>query len=48
MHELLLILRQGLNSKDKSVDYLQKQIASNQEQVEQNKKFSPNVALSTG
>ena len=39
MHELLLILRQGLSSRDKSVDYLQKQIALNQEQIEQNKKI---------
>ena len=39
MHELLLILRHGLDSRDKSVDYLQKQIALNQEQIEQNKKI---------
>jgi uncharacterized protein YoxC len=39
MHELLIILREGLASRDKSVDYLQKQIALNQEQIEQNKKI---------
>ncbi len=39
MHELLLILRTGLTSRDKSVDYLQKQIALNQEQIAQNKKI---------
>ena len=39
MHELMMILRDGLASRDKSVDYLQKQIALNQEQIEQNKKI---------
>ena len=39
MHELLSILRQGLESRDKAVDYLQTQIALNQEQIEQNKKI---------
>ena len=39
MHELLTILREGLESRDKTVDYLQQQIALNQEQIEQNKKI---------
>ena len=43
MHKLLGILQDGLASRDKSVDYLQQQIALNQEQIEQNKKFSLNA-----
>lgn len=39
MHELLLVLREGLASRDKAVDYLQKQIELNQRQIEQNKKI---------
>jgi len=39
MHKLLGILQDGLASRDKSVDYLQQQIALNQEQIEQNKKI---------
>jgi uncharacterized protein YoxC len=39
MHKLLRILHDGLASRDKSVDYLQQQIALNQEQIEQNKKI---------
>ncbi|MCK4674745.1 MAG: hypothetical protein KAT61_02440 [Gammaproteobacteria bacterium] len=39
MHELLNILRDALTSRDKVVDYLQKQIVLNQEQIEQNRKI---------
>ena len=39
MHDLLNILRDGLDSRDKVVDHLQQQIALNQEQVAQNKKI---------
>ncbi len=39
MHELLLILREGLASRDKAVDYLRQEIAQNQEQIAQNKKI---------
>lgn len=39
MHRLLKVLETGLASRDKSVDYLQQQIALNQEQIEQNKKI---------
>ena len=39
MHKLLSILHDGLASRDKSVDYLQHQIALNLEQIEQNKKI---------
>ena len=39
MHKLLGILQDGLASRDKSVDYLQQQIALNQEQIAQNKKI---------
>lgn len=39
MHELLGILRDGLDSRDKVVDYLQQQIAQDQVQIEQNKKI---------
>jgi hypothetical protein len=39
MHDLLNILRDGLDSRDKVVEHLQQQIALNQEQVVQNKKI---------
>ena len=39
MYELLSVLRDGLASRDKAVDYLQKQIELNQRQIEQNKKI---------
>ena len=39
MYELLSILRSGLDSRDKAVDYLQHQIELNQRQIEQNKKI---------
>ncbi len=39
MHELLGILRDALDSRDKVVDYLQQQIAQDQVQIEQNKKI---------
>ena len=39
MYELLSILRSGLDSRDKAVDYFQRQIELNQRQIEQNKKI---------
>ena len=39
MHELLIVLREGLASRDKVVDYLQQQIELNQRQIEQNKRI---------
>ena len=39
MHRLLEVLEHGLTSRDKSVDYLQQQIAQDQVQIEQNKKI---------
>lgn len=39
MHELLLILREGLASRDKVVDYLREEITQNQQQIAQNKKI---------
>ncbi len=39
MHDLLSILRGGLDSRDKIVDHLQTQISLNQQQVEQNKRI---------
>ena len=39
MYELLSVLREGLASRDRAVDYLQQQIELNQRQIEQNKKI---------
>ena len=39
MHKLLQVLKDGLASRDKAVDYLQQQIALDQVQIEQNKKI---------
>jgi uncharacterized protein YoxC len=39
MYELLSVLRDGLASRDKAVDYLQQQIELNQRQIEQNKRI---------
>jgi uncharacterized protein YoxC len=39
MYELLTVLREGLASRDKVVDYLHKQIELNQKQIAQNKKI---------
>jgi len=45
MHRLLTVLEDGLASRDKTVDYLQQQIALNQEQVTQNKQILAKRAL---
>ena len=39
MYELLAVLRDGLQLRDKAVDYLREEIAQNKEQIAQNKKI---------
>lgn len=39
MHKLLVVLQDGLSSRDKAMDYLVQEIMLNKEQIEQNKKI---------